>query len=53
MGGFPESYLTSLMTNKLFTTMAAASFLGCGAAFARPKDSRPNIIVFIVDDLGW
>ena len=33
--------------------MAAASFLGCGTACAQQKDSRPNIIVFIVDDMGW
>ena len=33
--------------------MAAASFLGCGTVCAQQKDIRPNIIVFIVDDMGW
>ena len=32
--------------------MTATSFVGCGSLYAQQYD-RPNIIVFIVDDMGW
>lgn len=41
------------MNKKLTMTMAAASILGCGTAWAATDGTRPNIIVFIVDDMGW
>lgn len=39
------------MNLKLITTAAAA--IGCGSAIAQQRDARPNIIVFLVDDMGW
>ena len=42
-----------LMKSNVMTIMAAASLFGCGSAYAQQADSRPNIIVFIVDDMGW
>lgn len=41
------------MNKQLIITTAAASFLGCGGTCAQQKENRPNIIVFIVDDMGW
>ena len=42
-----------LMKSNVMTIMAAASLFGCGSAYAQQADNRPNIIVFIVDDMGW
>lgn len=41
------------MNRRFFMATAAASLLGCGTASAADGDARPNIIVFIVDDMGW
>lgn len=41
------------MNLKLFSTLAAATFLGYGSACAQQSQSHPNIIVFLVDDMGW
>lgn len=41
------------MNGTLFATTAMASLFGCVGASAQTRDARPNIIVFIVDDMGW
>ena len=47
------SYLCITMNLKLITTVTAATLMGCGSASAQQRDTRPNIIVFLVDDMGW
>lgn len=39
--------------DRRFFIATAASLLGCGTASAADGGVRPNIIVFIVDDMGW
>ena len=41
------------MNLKLITTITAATLAGYGSASAQQRDARPNIIVFLVDDMGW
>ena len=41
------------MNGNLLLTTAAASLLGIGSVSAQTRTARPNIIVFIVDDMGW
>ena len=40
------------MNKKLLAVIATTSFVGYGSLYAR-QNNRPNIIVFIVDDMGW
>ena len=40
------------MNKKLLAAIATTSFVGYGSLYAR-QNNRPNIIVFIVDDMGW
>ena len=40
------------MNKKLLAAIATTSFVGYGSLYAR-QNKRPNIIVFIVDDMGW
>lgn len=40
------------MNRKFLSALTVASVLGCGGAHAQ-QSTRPNIIVFIVDDMGW
>ena len=37
---------------KQITALTAATLMGCGTACAQ-QEKRPNIIVFLVDDMGW
>lgn len=41
------------MNRSKIVTMAVSSILGCNGVCATNADTRPNIIVFIVDDMGW
>ena len=40
------------MNLKQATILAAAATLGCAPAHAE-QQKRPNILVFLVDDMGW
>lgn len=42
------------MVNKFFISLAVAGSIACNGIYATDTHSkRPNIIVFIVDDMGW
>ena len=40
------------MNCKFLSALTVTSVLGCGSSYAQ-QFNRPNIIVFIVDDMGW